>query len=52
MAIPPRPMGTLVDGGQMQGGMDENLPSVDVSIPQVEDFAGERKLSLKRTARL
>ena len=40
MAIPPRPMGTLVDGGQMQGGMDENLPSVDVSIPQVEDFAG------------
>jgi hypothetical protein len=24
----------------MQGGMDENLPSVDVSIPQVEDFAG------------
>jgi hypothetical protein len=33
-------MGTLVDGGQMQGGMDENLPSVDVSIPQVEDFAG------------
>ncbi len=40
MAIPPRPMGTLVDGGQMQGGMDENLPSVDVSNPQVEDFAG------------
>ncbi len=40
MTIPPRPMGTLVDGGQMQGGMDENLPSVDVSIPQVEDFAG------------
>lgn len=40
MAIPPRPMGTLVDGGQMQGGVDENLPSVDVSIPQAEDFAG------------
>ena len=40
MAMPPRPMGTLVDGGQMQGGADENLPSVDVSVPQAEDFAG------------
>ncbi len=40
MALPPRPMGTLVDAGQMQGGMDEDLPAVDVSVPQQEDFAG------------
>lgn len=40
MALPPRPMGSIVDSGQTQGGFDENLPSVDVSVPQVEDFAG------------
>jgi hypothetical protein len=33
-------MGSIVDSGQTQGGFDENLPSVDVSVPQVEDFAG------------
>lgn len=40
MAMPPRPMGTLVDSGQMQGGMDEDLPAVDVSVPQATDFSG------------
>lgn len=40
MALPPRPMGTLVDSGQMQGGMDEDLPAVDVSVPQATDFSG------------
>lgn len=40
MAMPPRPMGTLVDSGQMQGGMDEDLPAVDVSVPQAADFSG------------
>ena len=40
MALPPRPTGTLVDSGMMQGGMMEDLPAVDVSVPQPEDFAG------------
>ena len=40
MAMPPRPMGTLVDSGQMQGGMDEDLPAVDVLVPQAADFSG------------
>ena len=40
MALPPQPMGSIVDAGQMQGGVDENLPSVDVSVLQPEDFAG------------
>ena len=31
---------SLVDSGFMQGGASEDLPSVDVEIPQVEDFAG------------
>lgn len=31
---------SLVDSGFMQGGASEELPSVDVEIPQVEDFAG------------
>jgi len=30
----------MVDAGMMQGGPDEGLPSVDVSIPSPEDFAG------------
>ena len=40
MAMPPRPMGTLVDGGQMQGGVDENLPSVEVPVMEEQDFSG------------
>jgi hypothetical protein len=30
----------MVDAGMMQGGPDEGLPSVDVSVPSPEDFAG------------
>jgi len=40
MALPPRPPTSLIDSGLMQGGAMEDLPSVDVDIPQVEDFAG------------
>ena len=40
MALPPRPMGTLVDTGAMQGGPDEMLPSVDVPVDMPEDFSG------------
>jgi len=40
MALPPRPMGTLVDTGEMQGGPDEMLPSVDVPVDMPEDFSG------------
>ena len=40
MALPPRPPSSLIDSGLMQGGATEDLPSVDVDIPQVEDFAG------------
>ena len=40
MALPPRPPTSLIDSGLMQGGATEDLPSVDVDIPQVEDFAG------------
>ena len=29
-----------IDSGFMQGGPDEDLPSVDVEIPQVENFEG------------
>jgi len=29
-----------IDSGFMQGGSDEDLPSVDVEIPQVENFEG------------
>ena len=34
------PSSSLVDSGMMQGGFSEELPSVDVEIPQIEDFAG------------
>ena len=40
MAMPPNARGPMVDAGMMQGGPDEGLPSVDVSIPSPEDFAG------------
>jgi len=40
MALPPRPPSSLIDSGLMQGGANEELPSVDIDIPQVEDFAG------------
>ena len=40
MALPPRPPSSLIDSGLMQGGATEDLPSVDVDIPQAEDFAG------------
>ena len=41
MALPPRPPSSLIDSGLMQGGPNEELPSVDIEIPQAEDFAGE-----------
>jgi len=40
MAMPPNARGPMVDAGMMQGGPDEGLPSVDVSVPSPEDFAG------------
>ena len=40
MARTPSPSSSLVDSGMMQGGFSEELPSVDVEIPQIEDFAG------------
>ena len=40
MALPPRPPTSLIDSGLMQGGANEELPSVDIDIPQAEDFAG------------
>ena len=40
MALPPRPPSSLIDSGLMQGGATEDLPSVDIEIPQAEDFAG------------
>lgn len=40
MALPPRPPSSLIDSGLMQGGPNEELPSVDIEIPQAEDFAG------------
>ena len=40
MALPPSPPSSLIDSGLMQGGATEDLPSVDVDIPQAEDFAG------------
>ena len=40
MAMPPNARGSMVDAGMMQGGPDEGLPSVDVSVPSPEDFAG------------
>ena len=40
MAMPPRPMGSLTDSGMMQGGMSEDLPSVDVPVNEPETFEG------------
>ena len=40
MALPPRPPSSLIDSGLMQGGPNEELPSVAIEIPQAEDFAG------------
>jgi len=40
MALPPRPPSSLIDSGLMQGGPNEEFPSVDIEIPQAEDFAG------------
>ena len=40
MALPPRPMGSLVDTGAMQGGPDDMLPSVDIPLDTPEDFSG------------
>ena len=40
MALPPSPPSSLIDSGLMQGGPNEELPSVDIEIPQAEDFAG------------
>jgi len=40
MALPPRPPTSLIDSGLMQGGATEDLPSVDVDIPQIENFDG------------
>jgi len=40
MAVAPRMAGSLTDGGFMQGGMDEELPSAEVSLPMVNDFTG------------
>jgi hypothetical protein len=40
MAMPPRPMGSLTDAGMMQGGMSEDLPSVDVPVNEPINFDG------------
>ena len=39
MALPPSPMGSLVDTGAMQGGPDDMLPSVEVPMDMPEDFS-------------
>lgn len=40
MAIAPRMAGSLIDGGFMQGGMDEDVPQVEFSMPGAEEFSG------------
>jgi len=39
MALPPSPMGSLVDNGAMQGGPDDMLPAVEVAMDMPEDFS-------------
>ncbi len=40
MAVAPRMAGSLTDSGFMQGGMDEEVPQVEFSMPGAEDFSG------------
>ena len=40
MAVAPRMTGSLTDRGFMQGGMDEDVPEVEFSMPGAEDFSG------------
>ena len=40
MAVAPRMAGSLTDSGFMQGGMDEDVPQVEFSMPGAEDFSG------------
>lgn len=40
MAMPPRPMGSLVDSSALRGGADVDLPEIDVAVDSPEDFAG------------
>lgn len=40
MAVAPRMAGSLTDGGFMQGGMDEELPHAEISLPALNDFSG------------
>jgi hypothetical protein len=40
MAVAPRMAGSLTDGGFMQGGMDEELPQAEISLPALNDFSG------------
>ena len=41
MALPPRPMGTLVDSGSMQGGPEDDLiPGIDIPVEEPETFEG------------
>ena len=35
-----RPVGSMVDSGMMPGGVDPELPEVEVEIAAPEDFSG------------
>ena len=45
MALPPNPMGSMIDSGLMQGGPQEDLPSVEMDISAPMDFSGGAEIS-------
>ena len=45
MALPPNPMGSMIDSGLMQGGPQEDLPSVDMEVSAPMDFSGGADIS-------